>query len=109
MDDELSSVSLSESMRGPSGGSSGGDGETGWVLVGLLLGISVVYFGGGYVYNWKVKGAEASERLPHKDFWVGLPGLVKVRWYFDDQIHTDCTGNYKHVFTRVGFHQWSGE
>jgi hypothetical protein len=66
---------------GPSPAAGGGaaeGGETGWILVGLLFGFSAVYFGGFYVYNWKVKGAEAGERMPHKEFWFGLPDLVKV-------------------------------
>ena len=66
---------------GPSpagGGAAEGGGETGWILIGLLLGCSAVYFGGFYVYNWKVKGAEPSERMPHKEFWAGLPDLIKV-------------------------------
>jgi len=37
------------------------------------------YFGGFYVYNWKVKNAEPGDRVPHKDFWMGLPDLIKVR------------------------------
>lgn len=52
--------------------------ETGWILIGILCGVSAAYFGGGYVYNWKVKGAEAGERVPQKDFWLGIPGLIKV-------------------------------
>ena len=60
------------------GGAAEGGGETGWILIGLLLGCSAVYFGGFYVYNWKVKGAEPSERMPHKEFWAGLPDLIKV-------------------------------
>lgn len=64
----------------PAGGGAGESGEeTGWILVGLLIGFSCVYVGGFYVYNWKVKGAEPSERMPHKDFWMSLPDLVKVR------------------------------
>ena len=31
------------------------------------------------MYNWKVKNAEPGDRVPHKDFWMGLPDLIKVR------------------------------
>jgi hypothetical protein len=79
---------------GPSpaaGGGAGEGGDTGWILVGLLLGFSGVYFGGVYVYNWKVKGAEAGERMPHKEFWFGLPDLVKVRACLSVRIETQVT------------------
>jgi len=52
------------------------------VLVGLLIGGLAAYFGAGYMYNWKVKGAEGGDRVPNKDFWTGLPGLVKEGFRF---------------------------
>eukprot|EP00035_Acanthoeca_spectabilis_P020364 m.432495 g.432495 ORF g.432495 m.432495 type:complete len:282 (+) comp17443_c0_seq1:45-890(+) len=70
---------------GPPSGHTGGEEkkeETGWVLVGLLLGGFAIYFAAGYTYNWKVKGAEPSERVPNKEFWVGLPGLIKDGFRF---------------------------
>jgi len=64
------------------GGGGGKKEETGWLLVGLLLGGLFIYFAAGYTYNWKVKGAEPSERVPNKEFWLGLPGLIKDGFVF---------------------------
>eukprot|EP00037_Helgoeca_nana_P025415 m.278099 g.278099 ORF g.278099 m.278099 type:complete len:315 (+) comp26939_c0_seq5:82-1026(+) len=69
------------------GGQTGGKSDpetspTGWILVGCFLFFSVAYFGGGYAYNWKVKGAESGERVPQKEFWVGMPGLIKDGFCF---------------------------
>jgi len=47
------------------------------VLVLMLVGV-VAYFGVGAFYNYKFKEARTpGELIIHKDFWVGLPGLMK--------------------------------
>ena len=54
-------------------------------LQGLVIAffvIGIVYFGGGFVFNMKVKNLEGRERIPHVDFWTGLPGLVKEGFRF---------------------------
>jgi hypothetical protein len=35
-----------------------------------------LYFGGGFVYNWKVKHLEGVERIPQYAFWSMIPGLI---------------------------------
>jgi len=44
-------------------------------LVGILGGFS--YMAAGFMILWKVKHKEGSERIPHKEFWIVIPGLVK--------------------------------
>jgi len=36
------------------------------------------YFAGGIAYNIKYKGMDKYEAVPHKEFWMSLPGLVKA-------------------------------
>jgi len=59
--------------------SSGDAGETAAIVILVLLLVAVVvYFAAGAVYNWKVNDAhEFSEFIIHKDFWCGLPSLIK--------------------------------
>ena len=60
----------------PAGGSGG------VIFIIIVLAGSSVYFAGGFIFNWKVKHLEGRERIPHVDFWAGLPGLVKEGFRF---------------------------
>jgi hypothetical protein len=62
---------------GGTGDNNGGGGGGGVIFIIIVLAGSSVYFAGGYIFNWKVKHLEGRERIPHVDFWAGLPGLVK--------------------------------
>ena len=55
----------------------GGGGKGGWIFVLIVVIGFPVYFAIGYVYNWKVAGKEAGDRLPQGAFWADLPSLVK--------------------------------
>jgi len=71
--------------QGPGGGSGGSDGLSfGWAFFITFSVAGVLYTGGGWYYNHKQKGMEASaEALPHQDFWkTMLPGLVKDGIYY---------------------------
>ena len=49
----------------------------GWLSI-IFGGVAVaVYFGGGLAYNIRVKGEEGVAAVPHWDYWILLPGLVK--------------------------------
>jgi len=79
---EVDTIAPCSGAAGPPGGGSGGrhgesDGGAGTGLVIAFFVIGIVYFGGGFVFNMKVKNLVGRERIPHVDFWVGLPGLVK--------------------------------
>lgn len=56
-------------------GSSGGVG--GWIFVGLVFGVSFVYFAGGFALLHFQQGKQGREAIPHVDFWTSLPGLIK--------------------------------
>jgi len=59
------------------GGLSGGELFATIVLILLAVGI-VLYIAIGMIVNWKVKGAQTvPEMIPHKDFWVSIPFLVR--------------------------------
>jgi hypothetical protein len=58
------------------GGSSAG-GKGAWVFNIIVLAGLPTYFAAGFLYNWKVKNLEGSERIPHMSFWSDLPSLVK--------------------------------
>lgn len=58
-----------------SGGGAGGAGA--WIFNGIVLGGLPLYFAIGFFYNWKSKGLEGNERIPHLSFWSDLPILVK--------------------------------
>ncbi|KAL0082452.1 autophagy-related protein 27 [Phycomyces blakesleeanus] len=45
-----------------------------FTFVGLLIGL---YFGGYALYNYKVYNARGIDLLPHRDFWIELPYLIK--------------------------------
>ena len=66
-------------------------GEGGVIFILIVLVGSSVYFAGGFIFNWKVKHLEGRERIPHVDFWAGLPGLVKegVRFLKSKATRTD--------------------
>lgn len=80
--DSTADCSAAGGGASPSGAPATGGGSTGWILIGVCLGGMAVYFASGYVYNWKVKGAESGDRIPNKEFWVSLPDLVKTGFRF---------------------------
>ncbi|KAI9319308.1 autophagy-related protein 27 [Dichotomocladium elegans] len=45
-----------------------------FTLVFVLLGI---YFVGGAIYNFKMYNARGLDLIPHRDFWLDLPYLIK--------------------------------
>jgi len=59
------------------GAETGGGGSGGVIFILIVLVGSTVYFSGGFIFNWKVKHLEGRERIPHVEFWTGLPGLIK--------------------------------
>ena len=69
---------------GPPGGGGGASGAIGGgdilVIVFFVGGLS--YFGAGFIVMWKVKKQEGKDRIPNKDFWFALPGLVKEGFRF---------------------------
>ena len=67
-------------------------GGGGVIFIIIVLAGSSVYFAGGFIFNWKVKHLEGRERIPHVDFWAGLPGLVKEGFRFlkSKVTRTDC-------------------
>ena len=78
---------------GPGGGKKKeGGGIGGVIFIIIVLAGSSVYFAGGFIFNWKVKHLEGRERIPHLDFWTGLPGLIKegVRFLKAKVTRTDC-------------------
>ena len=50
-----------------------------------------LYFGGGMAIRKFVRGAEGQEMIPHYDFWVDLPNLIKVKrnknWTYNRDIY----------------------
>ncbi|ORZ24105.1 autophagy-related protein 27 [Absidia repens] len=54
----------------------GGKSAIGWffTILGIALG---VYFIGGAIYNFKVFNARGLDLIPHRDFWLDLPYLIK--------------------------------
>ena len=67
-------------------------GSGGVVFIIILLVAPTVYFAGGFIFNWKVKNLEGRERIPHVDFWAGLPGLIKegARFSKSKVTRSDC-------------------
>ena len=53
------------------------EGGAGGILLIISFSGLVVYFGAGFMYNWKHKNLEGKERIPNLEFWTGLPGLIK--------------------------------
>nr|XP_022900450.1 cation-dependent mannose-6-phosphate receptor-like [Onthophagus taurus] len=51
--------------------------STGGTLVVLLLVGFAVYFVGGAIVLYCIRGARGKEMIPNIDFWQNLPGLVK--------------------------------
>ncbi|KAI9304883.1 autophagy-related protein 27 [Cunninghamella echinulata] len=53
-----------------------GKSAIGWffTILGVALG---VYFVGGAFYNYKVYNARGLDLIPHRDFWLDLPYLIK--------------------------------
>jgi hypothetical protein len=60
----------------PQTGGSGDVGDVGAVMCWLFFAFSVVYFAGGAAINYK-KGETGQAMVPHSDFWLEIPGLVK--------------------------------
>lgn len=57
----------------------GSDGmSTGTFLITLLLMVSSIYFFGGAILLYALRGAQGRELIPHVDFWTSLPELVRV-------------------------------
>ncbi|ORZ02768.1 autophagy-related protein 27 [Syncephalastrum racemosum] len=61
---------------GENGGGSGGMSGVGifFTIIGVLLG---VYFVGGAFYNFRMYNARGLDLIPHRDFWLDLPYLIK--------------------------------
>ncbi|XP_017779192.1 PREDICTED: uncharacterized protein LOC108564602 [Nicrophorus vespilloides] len=51
-------------------------------LVIMLFVFSLVYLVGGGCISYFLRGARGREIVPHVEFWVGLPGLVKDGFVF---------------------------
>lgn len=45
----------------------------------LLFIIAFMYFFGGALLLYFIRGARGIEVIPNVEFWMNLPGLVKVR------------------------------
>ncbi len=65
-------VSLNTQISGQFGGYSWG-----WLVLFCLLALSTLYIVGGCVINMVDAGKDIEEAFPHKDFWTGLPALVR--------------------------------
>jgi hypothetical protein len=66
-----------------SGGCSASSGG-GWgliVIILLIVGL-VVYFAGGFAFNYKKRELRGAEAVPHLEFWKDLPILVKDGFFF---------------------------
>lgn len=70
-------------------------------FIAAYFGAALVYFAGGYIYNYKVYGLSGREAFPHSQFWfVDLHGLVTDGCYFSldlakalhARLHKCCTG-----------------
>lgn len=59
------------------GGSGASSGTAGWIIVGLVIGVAAVYFGGGFAFLHFRQQKQGREAIPHVEFWASLPGLVK--------------------------------
>jgi hypothetical protein len=54
-----------------------------WKFVAAYFGVALVYFAGGYVYNYKVYGLSGRDAFLHSQFWfVDLRGLVTDGCYY---------------------------
>jgi len=62
----------------PPGKKTGGGGlGFGWIFVIVLLSSSVAYLIGGFIINWKLRGASPGvDALPQVELWKQVPGLV---------------------------------
>jgi len=57
---------------------SGGGDTAALVILLILLGVVLLYFGLGVVYQIKVKGASTPrEYIIHNEFWCAIPGMIK--------------------------------
>ncbi|KAG2187673.1 hypothetical protein INT44_005363, partial [Umbelopsis vinacea] len=45
-----------------------------FLIVGILV---ALYFIGGAFYNYKQYNARGLDLIPHRDFWLDLPYLIK--------------------------------
>uniref|UniRef100_T1J8A0 Uncharacterized protein n=1 Tax=Strigamia maritima TaxID=126957 RepID=T1J8A0_STRMM len=52
--------------------------STGSILVIILAVIIMIYFIGGMFFLHFFKGANGLEMIPHYEFWIDLPVLIKV-------------------------------
>jgi len=62
--------------KGSGGGKKGGL-SGGSILLICLLCVTVTYFVAGTLFNKYQRHREGSEIIPNRDFWIGIPGLVK--------------------------------
>ncbi|KAI9033719.1 autophagy-related protein 27 [Phycomyces nitens] len=88
--DEPSKDKDPKDTRGMSGFS------TFFIFVGLLMGL---YFGGFALYNYKVYNARGIDLVPHRDFWIELPYLIKdlITHVMDSMSSTRRGGGYASV------------
>eukprot|EP00660_Eupelagonema_oceanica_P019330 gene19330-biopygen17272 len=80
-----------DSVCGSSEGCGGGCGFLIFVFVG-----GFTYFTSGFAYNFQRRGLRGKEAIPHKDFWVDVPFLVKdgmadERNIRRSYVETDCS------------------
>ncbi|CAO3662314.1 unnamed protein product [Umbelopsis vinacea] len=60
------------------GNGGGGGGMSGVGIFFLIVGILIaLYFIGGAFYNYKQYNARGLDLIPHRDFWLDLPYLIK--------------------------------
>jgi hypothetical protein len=78
--DNISALIL---FQQPTSKGSYSSGKWHWQFVVAFLGVCLAYFGGGYMYNYKVYGLSGREAFPHSQFWlVDLRGLVTDGCYY---------------------------
>jgi len=64
---------------------SGRGSSWGWITVGILVGVFIIYFGAGVAFRMKKLGAQGKDAIPHLEFWESLPSLIMdgVRFSID--------------------------
>ncbi|KAK7094557.1 hypothetical protein V1264_006094 [Littorina saxatilis] len=67
-----------------------GEMSVGTVLVLIFFSAVTLYFGIGSLYRKAVYGGTCSEVIPHREFWVSLPPLMKDGYIF---FISPCLGN----------------
>lgn len=48
----------------------------GWYFVFAVIILCLVYFGGGALFKWRIRGTSGMESVPHIEFWRSFFGYV---------------------------------